>query len=372
MFDNPYDYFSNPEFWILYFAVTLLFFLCVGFIGYTLTIRLANTSRIKKREKLQEKYADYIYAYLSGKWKLEDIKVKIENTSIQIPILVKTAKHLRDQLKGEKDRQLKQLLTIQPIQDYYYEQLDATREEQLIKALLYFREVDSIKESCYPKLMEWVKDEAHYLAHAAASVVLTSDANHLHEEVLQAMCLKVDENRRTLIELLWDFWNNENLEHEQKLELLKTILQDAKTGDDVKVLIIRSIAKFGYAETGRFFKKLLNEIWNERHLDDCKQFVAALIDSLRRLGYVKAVSTIKQGLGSGIAEIEIAGIKALGYFKTEEAIQGLQKIAQSGEEYLLKELSFQMYHYSRLEEEIEIPSEYRRAFNPNYEPIKVI
>ncbi|WP_421775194.1 HEAT repeat domain-containing protein [Gracilimonas sp.] len=372
MFDNPYDYYSNPEFWVLYFAVTLLVFLCVGFIGYTLTIRIANTNRIKKREKLRKKYAEYIYSFLSGDVELGDIKEKVENTPIQIPIFVSAVKHLKAQLKGKKDRQLHQLLTMKPIQDYYYEQLDDTREEQLIKALLYFREIDSIKESYYPKLIEWVKSEAYYLAHASASVILSSDTDHLHEEVLKTMCLKIEENRRTLIELLWDLWNNENLEHEQKLDLLKTILQDPETDDEVKVLIIRSIAEFGYAETGRFLKKLLDEIWNERHLENCKKFVAALIDALRRLGFVNAVPTIKKGVGSGIAEIEIACIKALAYFKTEEAIQGLQKVAESGEEYLLKELSFQMYHYSRLEEEIQIPSKYRRAFNPNYEPIKVI
>ncbi len=345
--------------------------LCIGFVGYTLTIRIANTSRIKKREKLRKKYADNIYNYLSGDAELDGIKANVQNTLIQIPIFVSAVKQLKDQLEGKKDRQLHELLTIKPIQDYFYEQLDAIREEQLIKALIYFREVDSIKESYYPKLMEWIEDEAHYLAHAAASVILTSDADHLHKKVLKKMCLRVDENQRTLIELLWDYWKNKNLEYEQKLELLKATLQDHEISDDVKVLIIRSIAEFGYAQTGRFFKKLLNEIWDERHLEDCKKLVSALIDSLRRLGYVKAVSTIKQGVETGIAEIEIAAVKALAFFKTEEAIQGLQKVAQSGEEYLLKELSFQMYHYSRLQENIQIPPECRRALNPNYEPLKV-
>ena len=374
MFENPFDYYTDPQFWALYFSATLLLGLCIGFAAYTLTIRIANNRRKKKRKKLREKYADIIYEYLAGDLSVEGIRDKQKLDSIDIPVFFGIAENLKENLSGEKEKALEKLLDSPFISDYYYDQLNSISEEKKIEALIYFREKKSINESYYSKLIEWTEEEDHYVAHAAASVILSTDAFHLHEGVLRTMCSKVDSNYRTLIELLWIFWNNDKLDYEQKLEKLANIILDPEVAHNIKAVMIKSMAEFGYEDAGRFIHQTLIDIWDKGDPDEASICITALVHSLRRLDYTESVSTIKEIALSEKApdEVKISCIKSLAYFRTSEALKSLQKIADEGKENLLKELSFQMYHYDELEQKIEVPAEYKRLYSPNYQSMKLV
>ncbi len=302
--------------------------------------RYLNNRRTQEFEDLQDYYSQLIFESMDEK-NSEDILISnLEEEPDHISILNFICHNILKEVEGERAEQIKQLLKHPLIKEYYLNYLESGSERKKIKALIYLKDSKFLSDTFEKKVIGYLDHDKRYIAHAAALAILSSANTELHYDTIHKVAEKYSDASFLMIEILWEYWMNENVSKKEKHKTIQKLLGSENLTLDLKSILVKIISGFNEQDFGMYLHNLLKFISEAERSKDQIKFIAALIEALGKMGYTESESTVMELLKSDVSEIKEACLFALSAFKTESSVNQLEKEYLKGGIEIRKEISF--------------------------------
>lgn len=306
--------------------------------------RLLTLRDKKKYRSLKNKYSTLVFESMRNNEARESLFELLRVNPKHIPIVKEVCSDLLNEVGGETKNSVIEILEHPLIKDHYLKYFNSFNKKRKVKSLLYLRSIKTIPDSEVSRAISLVDHRLHYLAHASALVILASAKDNLHESVLIKMCKRSEDCKYTVVELLWEYWDNEFIPKEEKLICFQVLLGSEDISVEMKALLVRIISSFNEKEFSIYFYDLLKFLIELDLQKKHYSFLAALISALGKFDFKTAEEEIIKATSVDNKAVKIAAIRALIKFKTTRAIQELVTIYSTSKDYLKKEISYLTEH----------------------------
>ena len=335
-------------------ALVLVVIAATGlYLGLLILISRHLTLRDKKAFKeLKAAYSELIFEAMHDVEKSNVLFEKLNKTPKHVSIVNAICKDLLEEVEGEVEKKVEGILNHPQIRKHYLSYLNSFNNRKKVKGLLYLKDIHTLPDDEEAEVLKLLEHRLHYLSHAGALVILASKKSHLHEKTLIFSCKRAEDCRYTVVELLWEYWNNDFVSRESKEKCFQSLLGSESISLEMKALLVRIISTFNEHHFSIYFHEILKFILGTEQDSRNLSFVASLINALGKSGYIKAEKEVIQAFSITSKEIRIAVVNALVQFKTSNAIHELVKIYKTSTEYLKKEISFIIEHDAELTKQI--------------------
>lgn len=311
--------------------------------------------RKKKRTKrLRSDYTDLILRATDQEEARQKLFREIEDHPGQIPVITEITHQILSDINGQMAQQVVDLLTHEQIMLYHKKLFRSRSDKKRIRALVYFRDCRQFPESERQNILNLLDHKHHYMAHAAASVILSSSQSQFHFETLIRICSRSDDKRFTTIELFWHYWNNQSLSSTQKQKCFQRILASNEISVDLKALLVETISSFDDYHFGIYFLEILECIESAGQLNEQEVFVISLVNALANSEYKPSLNTISSIYRKGNTSIKKACLKAFANFSTRESIKYIRQAFLHEGDQIRKYISYITNRIPQLSESISL------------------
>lgn len=345
--------YSESEVFFLLILITAIIAATGLYLGLLILLSRYLTLRDKKAfNELKTKYSELIFEAMHDEEKSNVLFERLNKNPKQVSIVSAICKDLLEEVEGDAEKKVKGVLRHPEIKKHYLSYLNSFNNRRKVKGLLYLKDIQTLPHDQEAEVFKLLEHRLHYLSHAGALVILASKKSHLHEKTLIFSCQRSENCRYTVIELLWEYWNNNFVSRETKEKCFQSLLGSESISLEMKALLVRIISTFNEHHFSIYFHEILKFILGSEQNSRNFSFIASLINALGKSRYVKAEKEVIKAFSIKSKEIRIAVIKALVQFKTDNAVSELIKIYKTSTEYLKKEISFTIEHDDELTEQI--------------------
>ncbi len=302
--------------------------------------------------KLNERFYPLIFSYMEDETSIEKIEKDLSGHGFEYGVFEGTVKKLIDEVTGDDKHRLRKLLYIDPLFNHHYKQLMSNRESKLLKACNYFSYTRLINFKIIERLKSLITHKNRLVAYVAVSALMASKSVSDRAEGLKQIVKRRKISEMAILELIYEFKNNDLDQSVKEVEHLKNIIEDEEVPVDSKAIIILAVEELGYYQLQGFLFSLLSlksEYW------ETPQIIRSIILALGKFGYEDATPYIRQctlGVNEIIYEAGIEALSIIGGFENFDFLISLLSEDAIKNEVILRALLKNGFEQEEIEEAI--------------------
>lgn len=298
-------------------ALTLLLFLA------SIVARTRHWTHEQLVKTYQNKHFPLILDYLDGEITEEEIEEEFRGQGIEFSVFEDIIFEMLENLEGAEADKLRQLLYLDPIFDYHFQQLKSSDNVECIKACNYFSHVRLINFKVIKKLEALLSSENKMLVFSAASALMASKEVDIRARALRTVAEQVHYSRMALLEMVYNFHNNEEEQMEEEGEDLKNLIDDDNIPPKSASVLIEGASELGYQSLLPFFVSKLESTGQRwQH----PEVLRALIKAQGDFYNSSASPLIKTFITHYDSEVRKSTAYTLGQFEDEESLKALYSL----------------------------------------------
>ncbi len=268
--------------------------------------------RKKKTDKWEKVNLEIILSYLEGNLTKKEIRLHLEKNSQQISFFTQICIDLIEDLKGEKEDDLKQLFSIGIIQNFYKTKLENGGLSETSEALKVFSFFEILDEETTVFILSFLSHKNLKVRFAAATALLKAGKVNIQIEVLKSLCQSKDISKIMLLELLIIFSKSETANFETKGRILKVLIMENQLPTKNRCVLIMAVGELQFLDQAPALFQLLAALIKKENMLDKKPEAGALVESLGKLRYYDILPLILKYSKDFGSAFKISCIKALG------------------------------------------------------------
>jgi hypothetical protein len=320
-----------PIFILLYILLLLIGLTAVLFI-FSLIIRSVNLRNEKREAELKEKYYPIIFEFLEEEVeeKKDRILSRIGNSTFDYYVLEMILKELIDQIEGEDDQKLRELLFMEPIYRRHLKQLKSGKDTEKLKACLYFSYARRVNPELINTLRTLLDHPNRFLAFSAASALMASDNTNVRAQAIEHISRVHSISEMGLLELLYKFQNENSNQRDLEAFYLIQLIRNPDIDTDNRALIIEGASEMHYVALMNFLRRALEsneELWQPDRVK------VALIRAQRNMLDEKLRPLLLKYLESDDLEVQIAAADLLNKYHDPKLNREVLRQIQGKDEY---------------------------------------
>ncbi|MGK7370728.1 MAG: HEAT repeat domain-containing protein [Candidatus Halalkalibacterium sp. M3_1C_030] len=298
-------------------ALTLLLFLA------SIIARTSHWSHEQLVKTYQNKHFPLILEYLDGEITEEEIEKEFRGQGIEFSVFEEIIFEMLENLEGNEADKLRQLLYLEPIFNYHFQQLNSSDKVECIKACNYFSHVRLINYKVIKKLQALLSSENKMLVFSAASALMASQEVDIRAKALRVVAEQAHYSRMALLEMVYKFHNTEEEQMQEEGEALKNLIDDDDIPPKSASVLIEGASELGYQSLLPFFlSKLESTEQRWKH----PEILRALIKAQGDFYNSGAFPLIEKYIDHADSEVRKSIAYALGKFGDDKSLKGLYRL----------------------------------------------
>ena len=279
----------SDSFALQFIATTTLVLLLITLylLASSVLVRNAHLREKHYQDKKKELYYPLILAYMVYEDdNLDELRSYIKSDDDILPLLV-ILYEIMDSVEGDEIERLRDMLALEPIRKYQYRMLSSTHYVNRMDACAYYARLGRLTEEEYKRVSVYLTNQMLMLAHSSATAVMSSSNVEHRKAALKAILLRQRISRLAILDLIYQFHNNEFDQMDEEAEILLELIEDRTFPHDNTSMLIKSACEIGYVTMAIDLVSMLeNGYW-----DDSALITEALIYAMGRfsLGFTAEV-----------------------------------------------------------------------------------
>lgn len=311
-------------------SVQLLWIITLILVALTLLLFLASIvarTRHWTHEQLvktyQNKHFPLILDYLDGEITEEEIEEEFRGQGIEFSVFEDIIFEMLGNLEGAEADKLRQLLYLDPIFNYHFQQLNSSDNVECIKACNYFSHVRLINFKVIKKLQALLSSENKMLVFSAASALMASKEVDIRVRALRTVAEQEHYSRMALLEMVYNFHNNEEEQMNLEGEALKNLINDDNIPPKSASVLIEGASELGYQSLLPFF---VSKLESTKQRWQHPEVLRALIKAQGDFYNSSASRLINNFVTHYDSEVRKSTAYTLGRFGDEESLKALYRL----------------------------------------------
>lgn len=314
-FDSPVEFLGYVT--LLLVVLTLLLFVT------SVVARIRHWSSDQLVKAYRNKHYPLIFDYLEGERTEGEIMNEFLGEGIEFSVFENIIFEMLESVEGEEVEKLQQLLLLPPIFNHHLGQLTSNDHIQCIKACNYYRYIQLVNDKVIQRLNSLLNSENKLTIFSAASALMASREVSIREGALRHIASTGGYSRMALLEMVYNFQNNDENQMEEEAGVLKELVENKKVPPRNAAVIIEGASEMGYQQLlSFFFEKLKSTGKRWRHPEVFK----ALIKAQGTYYNTEALPRVLEHVGSHDTGIRATTAFTLGRFGDETSLQILSDL----------------------------------------------
>lgn len=232
------------------------------------------------RDLKKKEYSTILLGYLTGNITLSKIAEFISDHPDSVTLIFESINELQFNLKGSDKKKIQELLSLDLFTEYYLNLLNSRSTKKIMKALVFLRELETMKPAEIQKIRSLLEHHERYIVHSTVVAIMASDDVKERAYALKSLCRDAEVTRLALYEVLYRFRKRDREQWIEEGKELTLIITDPSIPLNHRTSIAIAMGGMGYYYHSRYLLDLLkNTPVEEKNI----AFLAGLIEGLGML-----------------------------------------------------------------------------------------
>lgn len=243
------------------------------------------------KEHKKKEYSTILIGYLTGNISLSKMDEFINRHPDSVTLIFESGNELQVNLKGSEKEKIQDLFSLDVFTEYYLNLLDSRSVKKIMKALVFFRELENVTHEQIQKFRSLLEHRERFIVHAAVVAIMASEDVKERAYALKSLCRNGEVTRLALFEVLYRFRKRDREQWIEEGRELTLIITDPAVPLNHRTSIAIAMGGMGYYYHSRYLLDLLmNTPAEEKNIP----FLAGLIEGLGMLHNPHAIVEIQR------------------------------------------------------------------------------
>lgn len=293
----------------LWFSVVILSGLGFYLIILSLFIRKSHAQLDRRVTEIKDRVYPLILEYLYEGADKEYVIEGLGQPGFSYLVFEEMIYDMLEQLEGEEELALQELLAHPILHNYHLEQLVDGNDDDKLKSCIYFSQLLTITDDIKKELENVLKSDNLMLMYSAASALMTSKSVSTRANVLAIVSYNSNISPMAVLELCYKFPKTDD-DREEEIYWFRRLMRNELIPEKNLAIIMKAAAELGYFELQDDLFELLQ---NPKRYDITGKLTEAKIYGLTALGDRRVLDEIRSKFAYHLnAEVRQASANSIG------------------------------------------------------------